>query len=100
MTSDGLNRLMSLFKDDVDRVEFDVEGVTQSISSSNLTFDLTNNRLDISGTIGASEEGLIDNFKVVGATIEYDVRTTMSFTKASGQSLLFTIPYELEVKVI
>jgi len=100
MTNDGFERLLNLFVGDIQNIKYDLDGVEQTISSSSLTFSIKGDELEITGTIGDTISGLIDNFRIVGTTITYDIRENLTFTKASGKSVAFKIPYKLENKAV
>lgn len=99
MTNDGFERLLTLFKDDIQGVKFDVDGIESAILAQDLIFNISGSNIIITGTIPADVVGYIDNFKIYGPVI-YDVRTNLQFTKINNKSVVFNIPYSLENKVV
>lgn len=97
MTNDGLTRLTELFKNDIVKVEYDVDGVT--VEETSLTFYQTDNHLEVELFIPSLTTGLIDNFKLIGNTVTLDIRNK-SFNKITDDAQKTTIPYTIEVKVV
>jgi len=92
MTSDGLFRIANLFKQDISHVEFDLDGVTQTVNDLEFVFDGA--KVTISFVIPDSTQGVIDNFKLIGTTITYDIKNFEITKNNLAESELISIPYK------
>lgn len=101
MTNDGFDRLATLFINDIDSIKYELDGVTQTIDSINLSMTVLDARIIIEGEIPTEQSGEITNFRLVSTTsIVYDYRANLEFTKGPNKSVVFTIPYRLENKAV
>jgi len=93
----GLNRLVELFKNDIDHIEYDVDGATQiqNIYTATQTAD----KLEIEFLVADTLTGVIDNISVIGTTTTYDTKVkTFNKVTVNGQKVI--IPYKIEIKVV
>ncbi|MCF8012236.1 MAG: hypothetical protein K9L56_13250 [Clostridiales bacterium] len=97
MTNDGLTRLTELFKNDIVKVEYDVDGVTNEQTTLNLI--QTNSHLEVEFFIPSGKTGLIDNFKLIGTMLTLDIRNK-NFNKVTDDAQKVTLPYKIEVKAV
>ena len=97
MIQTGLNRLIELFKNDIDHIEYDVDGATQI--QNTYTATQTADELEIEFFIGDTLTGVIDNINIIGTTTTYDTKVkTFNKVTVDGQKVI--IPYKIEVKVV
>ena len=97
MIQTGLNRLIELFKNDIDHIEYDVDGATQI--QNTYTATQTADELEIEFFIGDTLTGVIDNINIIGSTTTYDTKVkTFNKVTVDGQKVI--IPYKIEVKVV
>ena len=97
MIQTGLNRLIELFKNDIDHIEYDVDGATQI--QNTYTATQTADELEIEFFIGDMLTGVIDNINIIGTTTTYDTKVkTFNKVTVDGQKVI--IPYKIEVKVV
>ena len=90
MTSAGFSRLATIFVNDVDRVEYTVDGSPQSKTIS--SFNVANGRLNMFISIPNTENGSFANFNVIASTgITYTERT-ISFEKTQD-GIQLNIPF-------
>lgn len=94
MTNDGLNRIAELFKDDILKIEYDLDGVTDEITSFDTTVE--DKRIILSFLIPPSVVGVVNNIKVVGNTITYDIKNFEITKTSASESELISIPYKFE----
>jgi len=93
----GLNRLIELFKNDIDHIEYDVDGATQI--QNTYTATQTADELEIEFFVGDTLTGVIDNINIIGTTTTYDTKVkTFNKVTVDGQKVI--IPYKIEVKVV
>jgi len=93
----GLNRLIELFKNDIDHIEYDVDGATQI--QNTYTATQTADELEIEFFVGDMLTGVIDNINIIGTTTTYDTKVkTFNKVTVDGQKVI--IPYKIEVKVV
>jgi len=93
----GLNRLIELFKNDIDHIEYDVDGATQI--QNTYTATQTADELEIEFFLGDMLTGVIDNINIIGTTTTYDTKVkTFNKVTVDGQKVI--IPYKIEVKVV
>ena len=97
MTTDGLTRITELLKDDIIRVEYDIDGVTQQETNLDITQNV--NDLRVSFLIGASVVGVIDNFKLIGTTVTLDIRNK-TYNKDNDDRQRIVLPYRIELKAV
>ena len=97
MIQTGLNRLIELFKNDIDHIEYDVDGATQI--QNTYTATQTADELEIEFFLGDMLTGVIDNINIIGTTTTYDTKVkTFNKVTVDGQKVI--IPYKIEVKVV
>ena len=97
MIQTGLNRLIELFKNDIDHIEYDVDGATQI--QNTYTATQTEDELEIEFLVGDMLTGVIDNINIIGTTTTYDTKVkTFNKVTVDGQKVI--IPYKIEVKVV
>ena len=97
MIQTGLNRLIELFKNDIDHIEYDVDGATQI--QNTYTATQTADELEIEFFVGDTLTGVIDNINIIGTTTTYDTKVkTFNKVTVDGQKVI--IPYKIEVKVV
>ena len=96
MIQTGLNRLIELFKNDIDHIEYDVDGATQ-IQNIYTTIQ-EGNELEVVFNID-TVTGVIDNIKVIGTTVIYDTKDK-TFNKITVDGQKVVIPYKIEIKVV
>ena len=97
MIQTGLNRLVELFKNDIDHIEYDVDGATQI--QNTYTATQTADELEIEFFVGDMLTGVIDNINIIGTTTTYDTKVkTFNKVTVDGQKVI--IPYKIEVKVV
>lgn len=97
MIQTGLNRLIELFKNDIDHIEYDVDGATQI--QNTYTATQTADELEIEFFVGDMLTGVIDNINIIGTTTTYDTKVkTFNKVTVDGQKVI--IPYKIEVKVV
>ena len=90
MTNDGFTRLATIFVNDIDRVEYTVDGSPQSKTIDSFNINIGN--LDVFITIPSTENGAFANFEVIGSTgITYTERN-ITFTKTKD-GLKLNIPF-------
>ena len=96
MIETGINRLIELFKNDIDHIEYDLDGSTQVQNIFTTTQE--GNELEVAFNID-TVTGVIDNIKVIGTTVIYDTKGK-TFNKITLDGQKVVIPYKIEIKVV
>ena len=90
MTSDGLNRIATLFSNDISTILYKVDTVQKE--QAPLSKTVTDNSIDVVLSISSSENGNFTDFKIKGSTSIILTERNISFTKTSD-GLLVRIPF-------
>ena len=90
MTNEGLNRIATLFLDDVSKMTYTLDGVLKEKPILNSSVDDSN--IIVSFEIGRDEIGVFDNFKLIGKENTVYATKILNFQKENDK-VIITFPY-------
>lgn len=97
MTNEGLNRIVTLFLDDVAKMIYTLDGVLKEKSILNSSVDDSN--VIVSFEIGRDEMGVFDNFKLIGKENTVYATKILNFQKENDK-VIITFPYLFVTKEV
>lgn len=97
MTNEGLNRIATLFLDDVAKIIYTLDGVLKEKSILNSSVDDSN--VIVSFEIGRDEMGVFDNFKLIGKENTVYATKILNFQKENDK-VIITFPYLFVTKEV
>lgn len=97
MTNEGLNRIATLFLDDVAKMTYTLDGVLKEKSILNSSVDDSN--VIVNFEIGRDEMGVFDNFKLIGKENTVYATKILNFQKENDK-VIITFPYLFVTKEV
>lgn len=95
MTTEGIKRILNLFKEDIDRLTYTVDG--QPKQKKDFTTKIADNSISIIFTIDSKEQGLFDKFTLVGKDGTTYATKILNFKKEEDTVIIeFPVSFVLE----
>jgi len=97
MTNEGLNRIATLFLNDVEKMTYTLDGALKEKSILNSSIENAN--VIITFEIGRDEIGVFNNFKLIGKTGTVYATKVLNFQKENDK-VIITFPYLFVTKEV